>query len=134
MIIPDTNVWSELTRNAGNPRVLDWLERHNDVLWLSAIVIAEIRAGLESPQAGTKRAGLEIWLHTLENEYRERTLPFDPAAAHALGILLVTKPQQNKMLDTLLAAQAIAHDCQLATRNVKDFAWTGVKMLNPWEA
>jgi toxin FitB len=133
-MIPDTNVWSELTRRPGNPQVLDWLDQHNSELLLSVVVIAEVRAGVEGPNAGIKRAGLEMWLETLEQEYGERILPFDEAAAHVLGKLLLAKPQQNKMLDTLLAAQALSRDCPIATRNVKDFEWTGAKLLNPWEA
>ena len=133
-MIPDTNVWSELTRETGNTKVLDWLVRHNSELQLSVLVIAEVRAGVEGPNAGKKRAGLESWLETLRHEYRDRILLFDETAAHALGRLLVAKPQQNKMLDTLLAAQALSRDCPIATRNVKDFEWTGVKLINPWEA
>ena len=133
-MIPDTNVWSELTRETGNTKVLDWLVRHNSELQLSVLVIAEVRAGVEGPNAGKKREDLQYWLETLRHEYRDRILLFDEAAAHVLGRLLIAKPQQNKMLDTLLAAQALSRDCPIATRNMKDFEWTGVKLINPWEA
>lgn len=131
-MIPDTNVWSELTKLKGQPQVLAWLEDNSAVSWLSVVVIAEIRAGVASPNAGEKRIALEAWLAALEEEYRERTLPFDPDAAHALGKLLVVKPQDAKMLDLLLAAQALSRDCPVATRNVRDFAWTGAKLIDPW--
>jgi toxin FitB len=39
----------------------------------------------------------------------------------------------SKIIDVQIAAQALARDCVLATRNAKDFAWTGVKLVNPWE-
>lgn len=131
-MIADTNVWSELTRPKGKPEVLVWLTANNAELWLSVVVIAEIRAGAESPQAGEKRPALQKWLATLEAEYRERTLMLDPAAAHALGKLLVSRPPDARMLDTILAAQALSRDRPIATRNLRDFEWTGVKLINPW--
>ena len=88
----------------------------------------------ENPDAADKRNEIEDWLATIEKGQASRTLFFDRPAAYALGKLLISKPQDKKMLDALLAAQAIAHDCPIATRNVKDFEWTGVKLINPWEA
>lgn len=133
-MIPDTNVWSELTKRKGQPQVLAWLEAHSTDAWLSVVVIAEIRAGAASPKAGEKRLALEGWLVALEEEYRDRTLSFDPDAAHALGTLLAAKPQDAKMLDVLLAAQALSRNLPVATRNVRDFEWTGAKLIDPWTA
>jgi predicted nucleic acid-binding protein len=36
-------------------------------------------------------------------------------------------------LDSLIAALALHHDCDLATRNETDFEGTGVRTVNPWE-
>jgi toxin FitB len=36
------------------------------------------------------------------------------------------------VIDIQLAAQAAAYDATIATRNVRDFEWTGVKVVNPW--
>ena len=36
------------------------------------------------------------------------------------------------MLDAQIAAQALAKGAVVATRNVADFAWTGVRAVNPW--
>jgi predicted nucleic acid-binding protein len=35
--------------------------------------------------------------------------------------------------DGLIAATALEHDLTIVTRNVKDFAGTGVAIFNPWE-
>lgn len=138
MILVDTNVWSENSKANGFRRVLDWIDANRDELWLSTIVVAEfragIRAGIENPAAIHKRGGLQSWLTSLEATMVERTLPFDSGAAHVLGRLLIVKSQDNKMLDTLLAAQALSRNCPVATRNVRDFEWTGVKLINPWQA
>ena len=134
MILVDTNVWSETSKPNGSRKVVRWIADNKNQLWLSTIVIAEIRAGIENPDAADKRDEIEDWLATIEKGQASRTLFFDRPAAYALGKLLISKPQDKKMLDALLAAQAIAHDCPIATRNVKDFEWTGVKLINPWDA
>ena len=133
MILVDTNVWSEAAKPNGTRKIVQWSEENQDQLWLSTIVIAEIRAGIENPEAARRRAGLEIWLKRLELLNAERTLPLDSLAAYVLGKLLLSKPQQNNMLDTLLAAQALSRDCPIATRNTKHFEWTGAKLINPWD-
>jgi predicted nucleic acid-binding protein len=35
--------------------------------------------------------------------------------------------------DSIIAATAHAHECQLVTRNVRDFAHAGIVVLNPWQ-
>jgi predicted nucleic acid-binding protein len=35
--------------------------------------------------------------------------------------------------DAAIAAIAEANGCALATRNVKDFATTGLEIINPWQ-
>jgi len=37
------------------------------------------------------------------------------------------------MADAMIAAIARARGCQVATRNVDDFAGPGVEVVNPWE-
>lgn len=134
MILVDTNVWSENAKPNGVHKVVEWIETNRDDLWLSTIVIAEFQAGIENPAALHKRDRLQTWLSELEAVNSGRTLTFDSRAARVLGKLLLAKPQDKKMLDTLLAAQALSRDCPIATRNVRDFEWTGVKLINPWEA
>jgi predicted nucleic acid-binding protein len=38
------------------------------------------------------------------------------------------------MADGFIAATALEHDLTVVTRNVKDFAGLGVRVLNPWDA
>jgi predicted nucleic acid-binding protein len=35
--------------------------------------------------------------------------------------------------DAQIAAIAMEHDCALATRNIRDFVTTKLKLINPWE-
>ncbi len=136
MILLDTNVWSALNHPAQNMIACEWIENEAQHIWLSTIVIAEIRAGIENPKAAAKRATLERWLGDIEIAYAEKTLSFDAKAAHIFGHLIAKRrleKQETKLLDVQIAAQALAQGYVLATQNVQDFEWTGVRVVNPWE-
>ena len=136
MILVDTNVWSALNKPHRNIPIVEWVARHEQDIWLSTIVIAEIRMGIENPVASAKRDALTQWLADLETRYTDRILPFDRGAAHIFGQLAAQRKlqkQETKLLDLQIAAQAIAQQWPVATRNVEDFEWTGVKLINPWE-
>lgn len=131
MIIVDTNIWSVQVSRRPDARVVGWLIEHEPQLWLSAVVISEIRYGAELPKAQAIRPVLTEWLHGLESAYADRILPFDADAGHLFGALRARRPEEAKLLELQLAAQAIAHDATIATRNLKDFAWTGARLVNP---
>ena len=136
MILVDTNVWSELTKPRGEPAVLQWLEANDADLALSALVIAEIRYGIELLEAVPKRAFLKAWLSGVESRYYGQTLSFGPAAAHHYGRIAAdpeVKARKPQVIDMLLAAQAREHAMPVATRNAKDFEWIGVDLIDPWK-
>lgn len=132
MIVVDTNVWSVQFSRHPDARVVGWLVEHERDLWLSTIVIGEIRFGAELQRALDLRPRVLGWLAGLEAEFAERILPFDADAAHLFGALRARRPEESKLLDLQLAAQALARDATIATHNVKDFAWTGVRLIDPW--
>ena len=132
MILVDTNVWSELTKPAPNARVVAFLMAHDQELALSVVVIAEIRRGTEMPKAFHRRDALLTWLDGLEQEYAAQILNFDADMAHVFGALLARRTGEATLLDLQIAAQALARDIPVVTRNGKDFAWTGVKLIDPW--
>ncbi|ESZ88556.1 MAG: recombinase [Blastomonas sp. CACIA14H2] len=133
MILVDTNVWSEMVSRNGEPGVIAWLAEHDRQLLLSVLVIAEIRAGLEKPSAKAFRSRLERWLAQLETDYADRIVPFDRHDAHVFGQLAAQRTLGGNTLDAQIAAQAIVRNIPVATRNTADFAWTGVRLINPWE-
>ncbi len=136
MILLDTNVWSVLPKPRGEERIATWIAEKMDHAWLSVLVIAEIRMGIDNPAATAKRDILEQWLADLLILCADRTLDFDTPSAQIFGNLVVRRKmhkQETKLLDLQLAAQALAHDCPIATRNVNDFAWTGARLVNPWD-
>ena len=136
MILLDTNVWSALRKPTQNPHACQWVAARADQIWLSVIVIGEIRIGIENPAASAKRSDLERWLADIEIAHANRTLTFDRGSAHIFGQLIARRKlakQETKLLDVQLAAQAIAHNCLIATRNVRDFEWTGAQLIDPWQ-
>jgi predicted nucleic acid-binding protein len=134
----DTNVVSELRKAKFRklaPKVLNWVNQvSTSSLFLSVITILELETGVllierRDPDQG---AVLRSWLdaHVLP-VFSDRILPVDTAVARYCARLHV--PDRRSDRDALLAATALVHKMTVVTRNVSDFAATGVDILNPWE-
>ncbi len=130
----DTNVVSELRKGARADRsVAAWFERlETDDLYLSVLVVGEIRRGIEKLRRRDPKsaAALDRWLSSLSAGFEDRILPVDRRIAEEWGRMNV--PDPLPVLDALMAATAKVHGLVLATRNVKDVAATGVRTLNPF--
>jgi predicted nucleic acid-binding protein len=90
VILLDTNVVSEPLRAAPDARVVEWIDAQPlETLFLSAITVAELRAGVALLPAGKRRTGLQ---HSLETQvlplFAGRVLPFDLACTQAYAALL----------------------------------------------
>ena len=121
-----------MTKRRGDPRVIAWLAANEPELRLSVLVIAEARRGYELPGARAIKPMLENWWQLLERRHADRIEPFDARDAHIYGQLAAQRTVGGKVLDVQLAAQAIARNIPIATRNINDFAWTGVRLIDPW--
>ena len=111
-----------------------WFARVPDEdIYLSVLVIGEIRRGAEAIRRRDARqaAALEQWLRRLAVEHADRLLPLDLAVAEEWGRLSALR--SVSVVDTLLAATARVHGLILATRNVRDVAWTGVRCVDPFK-
>ncbi len=97
------------------------------------LTIGEIRRGIENVRRRDRRAAasLQRWLRRLIREHADRILSVDLVVAEEWGRLSV--PDPLPVVDGLLAATAKVHELTLATRNVKDVARTGVRLVNPFE-
>ena len=62
--------------------------------------------------------------------FGDRVLPIDTAVAQRCAHLHVPDPRAER--DALIAATALVHGMTVVTRNVEDFAPTGVALINPW--
>jgi toxin FitB len=129
----DTNVVSEIRKQAPDAGVASWFDSvAPDSLFLSVLVVGEIRHGIES-LARRDPAQAEIferWLGQLVSGYGDRLIPITERIAQVWGRLNV--PDPVPVVDGLMAATALAHDWTLVTRNVSDVRSTGVRLLNPF--
>jgi hypothetical protein len=129
----DTNVVSEANKRRADAGVTEWFAgvRARDI-WLSVLVIGEIRAGIERLRRRDRVAAqrTQDWLDQLVATHHRQILPITQDVAEVWGSLNV--PQRLPTVDALLAATALVHDLTLVTRNVKDVASSGVRLLNPF--
>lgn len=130
----DTNVVSELRkRERADPHVRRWLDDNVDAeFWLSALVVAELRRGVElidlrDPAAGST---LRAWLESTIKDFGDYILPVTLAIGKRWAVLSV--PDPLPVIDGLVATTALEHDLTLATRNVSDVVRTGVDLVNPF--
>lgn len=138
MIILDTNVISEVMREAPDKRVVSWLGRQKSLhLAVTTITIAEIQRGLKRLPARKRRKQLEAnFAEFIARGFQGRVLPFDEPAARVYGdvcALREAKGLHADALDLMIASIAKGADASLATRNTGDFEQCAIKLINPWE-
>jgi predicted nucleic acid-binding protein len=135
----DTNVVSEPLRHAPEIRVIEWIDAQPlETLYLSAITVAELRAGAALLPAGKRRSGLQ---ENLEKRvlplFAGRVLPFDLACTPAYADLMAKARAAGlagATADGYIAAIAAANGFTVATRDTKPFAAAAVAVINPWQA
>lgn len=132
----DSDVLSQPAKRAGNPRVIAWLEKHQDQCYTSSIVIAQLAFWVRSKR-GKQRTALQAWLTDLIEAMHGRILGFNVSVAHVWAEQqhqLQTAGQPMPVEDGYIAAIARRHNLIIATGNVKDFQRPGIKVFNPFEA
>ena len=138
MIVLDTNVLSEFMRIEPETRVLAWVDAQPAMdLAISAITVAEILHGIARLPSGKRKQNLQAnAMAMFEEDFAGRILPFDAHAAVEYASLVAdceAKGWAVSMADAQIAAICRAHGAAIATRNVKDFRFSGVEVMNPWE-
>ena len=130
----DTNVVSELRkRDRVDPHVRIWFDEHReDEFWLSVLVVAELRRGIELIRRRDEPAAsiLTAWLESTISAYEDRILPITLGIGRRWALLSV--PDPVPVIDGLMAATALEHDLTLVTRNVDDVKRSGVAFVNPF--
>lgn len=137
MIVLDTNVVSELLRPVPAPRVEAWLATQDGAaIWLTAVGEAELRHSVAILPPGRQRRALTAAVEAmLDEDFRNRILPFDRAAARAYAVIAAARRSAGRPIaqfDCQIAAIARAHDAAVATRNATDFEGCGIKVIDPW--
>lgn len=140
----DTNIVSQLAPGKDGqpkaPKALSaWMLRNADTLYLSALSVVEITAGIEKlRRAGGERraADLDRWLDRILNIYAERVLPLDAEVGKVAGVLTEDARANGRhpgLSDVLIAATAQAHGHGLMTDNLRHFEplRLSIPLLNP---
>lgn len=134
----DTNIVSELRRPKPEPRVLGFIAaKPLDDLYLSEVTMAEIRFGIERVPDPLKRAEIASWLdHVLRPMFGGRVLSITEEIILRWRLMVEAGRQRGHTYsqpDLFIAATASVHGLTVVTRNVGDFAETGVALVNPWK-
>jgi toxin FitB len=133
----DTCVISELVAKQPNPAVVRWVDSVDEnMLFLSAITIGEIKRGIEKLPDSNRKSALKDWLENdLLMRFRDKILPIDTAVMLVWGQLAADLEMQGKpmpAIDSLIAATCLEGRLDLVTRNERDFVSSGVTVINPW--
>jgi tRNA(fMet)-specific endonuclease VapC len=136
--ILDTNVISELVAARPYTKVIDWIQSVDpDHVFLSVIVVGELKKGIEKLPDSDRKAALYQWLHgDLLAQFETHFLTIDVETMLVWGKLIAQMESLGRSIsaiDSLLAATALQWKYILVTRNTVHFAQTGISLLNPWE-
>lgn len=137
MILLDTNVVSEPLRPSPEARVVKWIDAQPlETLCLSAITVAELRAGVAMLAPGKRRIGLH---EALEKQvlplFSGRVVAFDLACTQAYAELMAKARAARLAIataDGYIAAIAAANQFTVASRDTGPFEAAGVEVINPW--
>jgi len=136
VIVVDTNVVSDLMRPQPAGEVVAWFAGQDPtVLRLTSVTVAELLYGIARLPRGRRRDSLNAAADELTLRFADDVLAFDLAAARRYSAIVTARERAGTpiaALDAQIAAICLVHDAMLATRNVKDFAETGVDIVNPW--
>ncbi len=137
MIVVDTNVTSELMRRSPSPTVTTWVRAWSaPELYTTAITLAEVRYGIERLPDGRRKELLRSTADEVFSAFADQVLAFDATAAVNYAGIVSSRDDTGSPIDGFdaqIAAICRAHGATLATRNIKDFHDTGIKVTNPWD-
>lgn len=129
----DANVLSEATKPEPDPRVMNWLVRHEREIAVDPVILGEIRFGILLLPKGKRRSRLERWFQ--DGVERIHCLPWDATTGLRWAQLLADLRASGRSMpikDSLIAATALAHGLMVVTRNRSDFEKAGVEIIDPF--
>ena len=135
MIVLDTNVVSETVRAQPSFTVMQWLASSNEPFAITTVTIGELLTGVHLLPQGTRRTGLMAAIEQVLLRWAV-TLPYDEAAVRIYATMREQARTQGRGLrveDGMIAAICAVHGATLATRNVSDFDFLPIPIVNPWE-
>jgi predicted nucleic acid-binding protein len=138
MYLLDTNVVSELRKKSSgraDRNVVAWETGvPANSVYISVVTVLELELGmLRIARRDAKQgASLRSWINnSVLNSFAGRVLVIDVEIAQRTAALHIPDPRPER--DALIAATALTHNLTVVTRNIADFAPSGVRTLNPWQ-
>jgi hypothetical protein len=101
------------------------------------VVLAEIAFGIERIRPDQRATRFERRLRDLRGHFADRLFLLTEEAALAYGELMGAAARQGIVIsiaDGMIAAIARVNGGRLATRNLRDFATSGLELIDPWNA
>ncbi|WP_158750157.1 type II toxin-antitoxin system VapC family toxin [Acidobacterium sp. S8] len=132
MYLLDTNIISELRKLKPHGAVLSWFQTvSTPQIFLSAVTIGELQAGIEmtKKQDSIKALEIETWLGSLPASFQ--VLPMDMECFREYARLMNGR-SHDLIEDAMIAATARVHRMTVVTRNTKDFRYFPVETYNPF--
>ncbi|MFN3312479.1 MAG: type II toxin-antitoxin system VapC family toxin [Hyphomonas sp.] len=139
MIVLDTNVLSEVQKNAPDERVMAWLDAQEPGgLYITAVTADEVLFGASILPVGDRRSRLIAAIEAmLKSDFDGRILPYDTAAAMCYAAKVraarergITIGHTDGQIGAIVATQQAA---LIATRDTGPFEAMCVKVVNPWD-
>lgn len=134
MYLVDGNVLSEPTKSTPKQLVVHWLRGNESEIAVNPIILGELEYGIFRLPAGRQRTQLLSWF--LDGPAHLPVFQLDRQSAKVWADLmarLARKGRTMPVIDSLIAATALQHQLTIATRNTRDFQYTGARIVNPFE-
>ncbi|MEP9347815.1 type II toxin-antitoxin system VapC family toxin [Xanthobacter sp. KR7-225] len=138
MFLLDTNIVSAdapAKRQVGTEAFGEWVRAHGEQLYISAVTVAEVEAGIARAHrigATDKAERLRRWMDVVEHFYAGRILPFATEEAREAGTMIDrARAHDPGFEDIAIAATAAVRGFTVLTANERHFAPLGVPFVNP---
>ncbi|MBX7207259.1 MAG: type II toxin-antitoxin system VapC family toxin [Verrucomicrobiaceae bacterium] len=137
MFVLDTCLVSEFAKKAPNTGVVTWMRQQVEAdLIITTMTLGEVVKGIHRLPLGQKRSDLEQWYaNDLIVRFQGRIHSLDEAVGYEWAGCAPGRELAGTAMpavDSQIAAVYLLLGASLVTRNVADFAHSGVKLVNPW--
>ena len=133
----DTNILSELRRPKPERKVLTFIAAQPlELLYISAVTLAEIRFGIELQPDVARRSELNEWLdHKVRPMFEQRVLAITEDIMFKWRLLVEEGRKVGHTFsqpDLIIAATAYHHGLTIVSRDTGEYVKARVVVFNPW--
>jgi toxin FitB len=133
----DTNILSELRRPKPERKVLAFVAAQPlELLYISAVTLAEIRFGIELQPDVARRSELNEWLaHKVRPMFEQRVLAITEDIMFKWRLLVEEGRKVGHTFsqpDLIIAATAYHHGLTIVSRDTGEYVKARVVVFNPW--